>query len=107
MSNQKKQVYMVNADLDDRSITSATLKELGHDVPICVFENASQLFLALKRRTPSIILLDYNATPGTGVEILKQLKSDDSYESIPVVVLTETSLAYYMPNAIKMVHALL
>ena len=95
MAKDKKLVFMVTTDHDDRLITANTLKELGHNVPIEFLSNTTELFAALQHRIPSIILVDYNATPETGVEILKQLKANDEYKSIPVVILTETSLDYY------------
>lgn len=95
MNKQKKLVFMVEDDHDDRFITSNTLTEIGHDVPIKFFSNGEELFSALGHQIPSIILLDYNSTPDTGVQILRRLKSNDNYKSIPVVILTESSVPHF------------
>ncbi len=95
MNKAKKLVFMLVADQDDRSITSSTLEELGHNVPIRFLSRSSELFAALKEQTPSIILIDYNTVPETGLEISKQLKSDDHYSSVPVVILTDSPLWHY------------
>ena len=92
MNNTKKLVFMLVADQDDRYLTSCTLQELGHKVPIRFLSHSTQLFFALKEQTPSIILIDYNIAPEPIVEILKQLKSDKRYASVPVIVLTDSPL---------------
>jgi CheY-like chemotaxis protein len=95
MSEEKKLVFMLVADHDDRLITSDTLQQLGHNVPIRFLARTTELFAALKEQTPSIILVDYNTSPDPGVEILKRLKSDERYSSIPVVILTDSPLWHY------------
>jgi two-component system phosphate regulon response regulator PhoB/two-component system alkaline phosphatase synthesis response regulator PhoP len=95
MNNEKKLVFMLVADEDDRVLTSSTLQELGHNVPIRFLSHSTELFAALKEQTPSIILIDYNIAPEPGVEILKQLKSDERYSSIPIVILTDSPLWHY------------
>lgn len=95
MSKEMKLVFMLVADQDDRLLTSSTLQELGYNIPIRFLSRSLELFAALKEQTPSIILIDYNTTPEPGVEILKQLKSDERYSSIPVVILTDSPLWYY------------
>ena len=95
MRKEAKLVFMLVADQDDRILTSSTLQELGHDVPIRFLSRSTELFAALKEQTPSIILIDYNTAPEPGVEILKQLKSDALYSSIPVVILTDSPFWHY------------
>jgi two-component system phosphate regulon response regulator PhoB/two-component system alkaline phosphatase synthesis response regulator PhoP len=95
MKKETKLVFMLIADQDDRFLTSSTLQELGHNVPIRFLSCSVKLFAALTEQVPSIILLDYNTAPEPGVEILRQLKSDERYSSIPVVILTDSSLWHY------------
>lgn len=90
MNKAKKLVFMLVADQDDLFLVTSTLQELGHNVPIRYFSLASELFLALKEQTPSILLIDHNTAPETGVELLKSLKGDENYRSIPVVILTDS-----------------
>ena len=92
MNNEKKLVFVVVADPDDQFLTSSTLQELGHNVPVRFLSNAAELFAALKEQMPSIILIDYNIAPDSGVAALKQLKSDERYGSIPVIILTDSPL---------------
>ncbi|RYY12314.1 MAG: response regulator [Chitinophagaceae bacterium] len=95
MNNKEKLVFMLVADRDDRFLTSSTLQELGYNVPIRFLSNSAELLAALKEQTPSIILIDYNIAPEPGVEILKQLKSDGRYRSIPLIILMDSPLWHY------------
>jgi CheY-like chemotaxis protein len=95
MDKTEKLVFMLLVDDDDKFLTSTTSQELGYDIPIQFLSNAPELFAALKEQTPSIILIDYNMTPDSGVEILKQLKSDERYQSIPVIILTDSPQWHY------------
>ena len=92
INEKKKLVFMLIADQDDRLLTAETLQELGHNVPIRFLSRSVELFEALKEQTPSIILIDYNTTPDTGLDILKELKANLAYSSIPVVILTDSPL---------------
>ena len=54
MSIEKKLVFMVEEDHDDRFLTSHTLEELGHNVPIKFFSNGTQLFADFVAGTPDL-----------------------------------------------------
>ncbi|MBB1285587.1 response regulator [Flavisolibacter sp. BT320] len=95
MKNTEKLVFMLVSDHDDRFLTSSTLEELGHNVPIRFLSNLAELFVALKEETPSIILIDYNLAPDPGIEVLKKLKTDERYNMIPVVILTDSPHWHY------------
>ena len=95
MNKQKKLVFMLVVDQDDKFLTYSTLQELQHNVQIRFLSNSAELFIALEAQIPSIILIDYNIAPESGVEILKRLKSNERYGSIPVVILTDSSIWHY------------
>ena len=95
MNNEKKLVFMLVADNDDKFLTTSALQELEHNVRIRFISDSVELFVALEEQRPSVILIDSNLSPEPGVEILKRLKSDKHYSSIPVVILTESSIWHY------------
>lgn len=90
--NKNGFVLMVEDDHDDRFITKTALNELNYDLQIRFLSNGPELFAALnKAEKPILIILDYNLTPETGIQLLQQLKSNDNYKHIPVVILTENT----------------
>ncbi|MGZ8537171.1 MAG: response regulator [Flavisolibacter sp.] len=83
-------------DSDDQSLIKEALSEIKMDVPIKYFSSSIDLFKFLSSsEIPSLILLDYNATPDNGVAVLKKLKACKKHSHIPVVILSETDMPEY------------
>lgn len=53
--------------------------------------NGEQGLEVLKKHKPTLILLDIMMPTMSGIDVLKELKSDPKYRNIPVVVLTNLS----------------
>ena len=59
--------------------------------------NSQELFTLLSATPrPTVILIDYDISPGGGVEILKSLKTHSEYKKIPVVILGDSSRPQYV-----------
>ena len=80
---------MLENDSDDRYITQSTIKELNLDIPVRYEYWSPLLFKLLGNDKPGVILLAYNTSPVDGLQIVKQIKSDENYASIPVIILVE------------------
>jgi CheY-like chemotaxis protein len=82
---------MLEEDGDDSYITQETLKEIGIDISIQFLSNSSDFFNFLSNSIrPALILIDYNSNPDNGLDVLRQLKSNASYSTIPVVILSDS-----------------
>lgn len=85
---------MLEHDDDDRYITQSVVDEQKFPVTIHFVTNSTELFSRLEswdskaNQFPSLILLNYHASPLNATEILTRLKSDQRFRSIPVVVLS-------------------
>jgi CheY-like chemotaxis protein len=85
-------ILMLEDDPDDRFITQSTMSELGYNTDIKFVKDSQEFFAVLENAAlPALILLDYNSSPQNAVEILKTLKTDNNYRSIPVVVLSDST----------------
>jgi CheY-like chemotaxis protein len=62
------------------------LQEKGFEVLIA--KDALQTGIAARRFAPDAIVLDINMPGGSGIEVLKRLKSAEKTSQIPVVVVT-------------------
>jgi CheY-like chemotaxis protein len=82
-------VLMLENDTDDRYITQSTLKELNIKVPVRYEYWSTALLHNIKNDKPGIILLAYNTSPENGLEIVKEIKTNNEFASTPVVILTE------------------
>lgn len=81
---------MLEEDPDDRQLTESVLSDLGFQVPVNFVRYSHELFEFLSHSPlPTLILVDYNATPSPALDILRELKNNEAYRAIPVVVLGE------------------
>ena len=81
----KKTVFIV-----DDNATNLTVADeaLGEQYRVIALSSAAQLFKALKKYLPDLILLDIEMPEMNGFEAMKQLKVSERYASIPVIFLT-------------------
>ena len=85
---------MLEHDDDERYIAQSIFGENHSDIKIHFVSTSDEVFSYLtqcdeqKNRYPSLILLDYLASPSNAVEILTELKSGKKFSHIPVVVLS-------------------
>jgi CheY-like chemotaxis protein len=87
-------ILMLEHDDDERYIAQSIFDENHTDIAIHFVSTSDEVFSYLshcdeqKSRYPSLILLDYLASPSNAVEILTELKSTKKFRHIPVVVLS-------------------
>lgn len=87
-------ILMLEQDPDDRFITSSVFEENRYTAHIEFVNSAEGLFAYMdhcrqnRLPYPAMILVNLHTTPRDGREILKQLKENDNYKHIPVVILS-------------------
>lgn len=99
--NYKPRILLVEDNPADIRLTKEALKESDSETILDVVTDGEEaldfLFLRNTHSTaqrPDIILLDLNLPKRTGLEVLKEVKADESLKKIPVIVLT-TSDAHH------------
>jgi CheY-like chemotaxis protein len=94
-------VLLVEDDIVDVKAVERAFKELAISSPIHVVTNGEEALTFLRNcdassehasRRPGLILLDLNLPKMNGLEFLREVKSDNDFKTIPVVVLTTSSL---------------
>lgn len=98
MNDNLVPIHMCDDDPDDQLLVSDALLEAKLANPIDFTNNGLELLQYLKREgafshlkeqpLPGLILLDLNMPVMDGREVLKELKKDPVFKSIPVVILT-------------------
>lgn len=88
-------VVVADDDADDRLMIREAFEEAALPVELRFVEDGEQLMDLLQRRgafrespSPDLILLDLNMPRKDGREALHEIKSDPTFQQIPVVVLT-------------------
>ncbi len=102
---QKLEILVADDDEDDRSFVQDAFRSIDVNCCIHAVEDGLELMDFLEHRgrfadpssvRPDLILLDLNMPRMDGFEVLKAIRSDDSFRLLPIVILTtsrdETSI---------------
>lgn len=96
MLNESFNILVAEDDADDRFMLQTAFDECEYDGILSFVENGVEamnyLFDAKQhgKPFPNLILLDINMPKKDGYEVLRELKADDSFSVIPVVVFSTT-----------------
>jgi DNA-binding response OmpR family regulator len=81
-----KLIAVVDDEADIVELVSVNLEKAGFKVE--GFYNANDLLSFIKKKTPDLIILDLMLPDVDGFEVCKNLKNQDKYSGIPVIMLT-------------------
>ena len=82
----KKKILIVEDDNFVAEVYSTKLLEMGHEVIIA--QNGEEGLNVLKENIPDMILLDIIMPVMGGIEMLQELKKNEKWKKIPVILLT-------------------
>ncbi|MFL5809765.1 MAG: response regulator [Flavisolibacter sp.] len=92
---RKHRIVIVDDDADDREIIRDAFEKSIDEQEYVFFENGDMLIEHLHHLngtgTPSLIMLDLNMPGKDGRETLKEIKTDNRLQHIPVIVFTTSS----------------
>lgn len=95
-------ILMLEDDNEDRYITESYFREKGHNVRLEFLTHGPEVMQYLQQCEkdesgyPQLILLDKNVPTGSGMDVLKELKSHPRFRSLPVVMISGSAF----PNEI-------
>lgn len=97
-------IYLADDDFDDCQFFTNALEQLCKDAKLMTVQNGLAMLdlLASKPLLPDLIVLDLNMPVMDGYDCIKNIKSNDSYKNIPVVILTTSSYETDMERLRKM-----
>jgi len=85
----QKLIAVVEDEQDILELVSHHLKKARFQVN--EFQDAQSLFVSLESGIPDLIVLDLMLPDADGFEICKELKSNENFSSVPIIVLTARS----------------
>ncbi|MBZ4033402.1 response regulator [Flavobacterium sp. 17A] len=90
---EKKIILLADDDMDDTEMFCEALADIDESVICHTAENGSEALkiLASLDQSPGVIFLDLNMPIMNGWECLKELKSDQRYKDIPVIMISTSS----------------
>lgn len=89
----KKIILLADDDQDDKEMFCEALADIDENIICYCAENGSKALQILEKQDeiPNVIFLDLNMPVMNGWECLKELKSDDRYKNIPVIMISTSS----------------
>lgn len=99
LTKSSKYVLLVEDNANDAELTMAMLERCEPTIGVDVVRDGEEALDYLHRRgayaarpqaDPVVVLLDLKMPKVTGVEVLREVKSNDKLRSIPVVMLTSS-----------------
>ena len=105
-SKNKPRILLVEDNPGDIRLTQEALKESQMEIHLDVVSDGEQAIEFLTKRgkyaeshRPHIILLDLNLPKKNGIEVLKEVKANDSLKKIPIIVLTTSDADHDVTKA--------
>lgn len=100
------QILMADDDADDRFLVKAAFEDISISQSIIFFEDGDQLvnhlLLTESGKNPLLILLDLNMPKRDGREVLKIIRSNISWNTIPIIIFSTSNA----PDDIKSAYQL-
>ena len=79
-------IYIVEDDDNIRELEAYAMKSNGYDTES--FESSKELYKAITKAVPDLILLDIMLPEDDGLTILSKLRDDPITEKIPVIIIS-------------------
>jgi CheY-like chemotaxis protein len=81
-------ILIADDDEDDRLLLKEAFEAAGSSLNLAFVQNGLEVFDSLKsnKDCPKVIMLDLNMPRKDGMQVLKELKSNPDYSSIPVII---------------------
>ena len=93
------EILLVEDNLEDASVTMDALQQGNIKCRVTLVRDGEEAMFFLSREgiftrapRPDLILLDTQLPVVDGYEVIRQLKSNETTRSIPIIVLTESSI---------------
>ncbi|MFH7027327.1 MAG: hybrid histidine kinase/response regulator HrmK [Heteroscytonema crispum UTEX LB 1556] len=83
-------ILLVEDDLPNAQMMQNYLSKLGYRV--ILVKNATDMWEALRRVHPVVILMDVHLPDGNGLDLVQQLRSNQEYGKIPVIAQTAMAM---------------
>ncbi|WP_375446448.1 response regulator [uncultured Fibrella sp.] len=99
-----KHIFLVDDDEDDQFLVKQVIKQHSPESTVEVLDDGEKLIQALKHASslPSLVLLDLNMPRMNGLEALRHVRANQSYDEIPIVILTTSDNEHDRQQALRL-----
>ncbi|MGB1289222.1 MAG: response regulator, partial [Aggregatilineales bacterium] len=86
MSDDQNPILVVDDNEMNRDMLSRRLARMGYTVDVA--ENGQQALDKVRTETFDLVLLDIMMPDVSGYEVLEQLKAEDAYQDLPIIMIS-------------------
>jgi NTE family protein/lysophospholipid hydrolase len=90
-STATEMILVVDDDPVNRDILARRVTRLGYLVTLA--EDGQQALTAVREQLPELVLLDVNMPGLSGFDVLREIRADERYRELPVIVLSASNEA--------------
>ena len=98
---QVHKILIVDDDSDDSEFFTEVIHEINPSIEVKITDSKHGLFNELSRETPDLIFIDSLIQNESGIDGIKELKSDINLSGIPVIMYTGSSDTRNIATAMK------
>ncbi|WP_336516813.1 response regulator [Pollutibacter soli] len=99
-------ILIADDDADDKLLLETAFQEIGFTGKVKFVSNGEELTEFLQRldksENPGVIILDLNMPRKTGLEVLKELRSNNNFKNVHIVVFSTTKNETEVQDCIKL-----
>lgn len=98
------QIFLIEDDADDIELLEVSLKDnnIVYKMDVVMEGDKVQDYLKNCKSLPHIIVMDFNLPRVHGREIIKQIKNNEEFRNIPLIVLTTSTAKEDIEYSYKM-----
>src|SRR6187551_3744695 len=92
-------VYLADDDEDDCILFQEALAEVNDKIDLVISRDGEELMGTLEENVsqpPSVLFLDLNMPRKSGLECLKEMRQNEKFRNIPVVIFSTSADADYI-----------
>ncbi len=92
-SDKLMQIILVDDDTDDRLLFEEAFNELDSGENLTIFKDGREIldYLYTTTEIPDIVFLDLNMPILGGIDILREIRKDEKYQKLSVVIYSTSS----------------
>ncbi|NNE55362.1 MAG: response regulator, partial [Flavobacteriales bacterium] len=94
-------VLYVDDSVEDRVLMQEIMSEIAPDIQLILAETGQDGIDAAADKRPDLVLLDLNMPGLNGFDVLKQLKKNETLQTLPVIVFTVSTASTHINEAFR------
>lgn len=86
-----RSIVLADDDVDDHIIFEDALKQVDPSITLSIVRNGNEILELLTHFAPDLVFLDLDMPGKNGLECLKEIRQNPTYQNLPIIVYSSTS----------------